>query len=496
MDKNGNYLNKDEEQNEDKKDKKKSVYYYLTIAFSIIIIILLFVVGYLCFIYKKETNKSKNLEKKFNQESNNTKDLEKEVNNVKKQNIELNNKLKNAMKINFELKKKNSNILYSIIPSFVKSYSQGVFDFNYNGLKRLSDNIIFNPEEKFDVLEIHNNQIYELMGNIDSSIKGSIAIFNSEANLKLKIDQLESESYKSVSMVGQQILGNININQKDIILDEGLLNKIQYIANDISLDKERKAEKLEEIFENYGYYIPLTYYLGGMFIIEVEDFSNNENKGIDTGDNFNSKNDKINRNAILQYYERDIGKTPLSRSNQFIFGGNSKAKTFDEWRFSVNKTNSNIIGIGNIIKITQLFDPTLRKELDEPLKLIKQKLIKRRIYYENYKTIIKKRNSEYKKDYEHNAEEIIFQKDEMGLIEVFEKSLIIEGDLKYNSYHVFIKSFEGIIVGWRVTNTKENNFEYSFKECPLFNQKLEIRFRKGFTEKTINIEIFYMKFPK
>ena len=85
-----------------------------------------------------------------------------------------------------------------------------------------------------------------------------------------------------------------------------------------------------------------------------------------------------------------------------IIGGNTNVKTIDEWRFSLNKSNSNIIGIDDVIDITKLFNETLNKKLKEPLQIFKKKLDNRRQYYENYETI---RKIKLKEKYQYNDEE-------------------------------------------------------------------------------------------
>ena len=152
-------------------------------------------------------------------------------------------------------------------------------------------------EEHLQVNIFQNDKLYQSIGNIEDSIVGNIALFRSKGNLKVKIEELQNEKYSSSSMVYKKILGSIRLNKKDISLNKELLNKIYDIVNN-NLTNESKAEKLEEIFQEYGYYIPLTFYLGGMLIMEMEDLksNNNKNKNIDGGINFNY-NDQIQLNA-------------------------------------------------------------------------------------------------------------------------------------------------------------------------------------------------------
>ena len=388
---------KSEEKNKEKKKISRLEIILISFLFICIIGIILLVVNYydLKKIIKAKTDENEGLSEKLKTETNKTQELEERLKTETDENEVLKKKL--------EKKNKKASKFYNVIPCFVRSYYQGFFDFCSNGLKKMSeDKYKYFQEEHLQVNIFQNDKLYQSIGNIEDSIVGNIALFRSKGNLKVKIEKLQNEKYSSSSMVYKKILGSIRLNKKDISLNKELLNKIYDIVNN-NLTNESKAEKLEEIFQEYGYYIPLTFYLGGMLIMEMEDLksNNNKNKNIDGGINFNY-NDQIQLNASSIFYDRNIGEKSISRLMNTIIGGNTNVKTIDEWRFSLNKSNSNIIGIDDVIDITKLFNETLNKKLKEPLQIFKKKLDNRRQYYENYETI---RKIKLKEKYQNNDEE-------------------------------------------------------------------------------------------
>jgi hypothetical protein len=396
-----------------------------------------------------------------------------------------------------KLKKKNkkSARFYKKIPSFIRSFSQYEPDLSSRGLKQISENKYNEKKENQRyAVDLRNDQIYESKKNSDNSIKSKIALFNSKIDFKLSIDELKNQKFSSKSLLIKNIISSINLDQKDIFLDKILSSKLNSIADDNSLTNELKTKMLEEIFKEFGYYIPLNFYLGGMIIIESEASESNEKRGNNINANINSNiNEVVTIDGKSSYSKKDIGKISLSSLKGSIIGGNAKEKTIEGWEVSINENNSAIIAVGNIIDITELFDPILTKKLNEPINMIKKKINNRREYYKIYEDIKK---IKFKSDYTHNDQEGRFHKDENGLIEMKKETIEVGSSNFIYSGPVDVE-FGNIIIGWRVKNAGGYECEYSFKENPLLNQKIEIEFKGNFwSSKKIIIEIFYMKFPE
>ena len=290
-----------------------------------------------------------------------------------------------------------------------------------------------------------------------------------------------SYDYQLYSFVLKKEKGCIEYKIEDIKLNDTFKNGIQVLYNDISLNDKQKAKKLDELFQNYGYFIPLKIYFGGLFTItknEIMKSANNQNllKIINDNEftelelNISTNYSKNNQDIL------DELNSIYSFSNKFLIGGDSTKNNFNDWILSINNLNAEIISYDNIIKVTSLLDNDIKLKLDGALKIIDEKYINRSKYYNTIKKIreIKNNDGEIKK----NGNE----KYEIGLDDSFNKLIYVKNYTINEEWEFVVKkkamniSSNDIIVGLKIIPNKQNNGEWILNKNPLLTNTMKIEF--------------------
>lgn len=96
-----------------------------------------------------------------------------------------------------------------------------------------------------------------------------ISIIHNDLNFLSQINNLKEETIDSIYFVGKYILASLSFDQDKIKINKNLEQKIKDIADDSSYDDEEKVEKLDNLFNNHGFFIPTKIEIGGQFIIDI-----------------------------------------------------------------------------------------------------------------------------------------------------------------------------------------------------------------------------------
>ena len=396
-------------------------------------------------------------------------------------------------------KKNNSNLerFYPIIPSFIRPNSNGFFETNRNGLEEIPINkIVYKKEESCFIQEIQSSQMSNIAGNSDSSISTNIAIIHSDANFKYQTDELINNSKKSSSFVVKYIYGYISINPEDIKLKDSFRKKIEDISYEKEYDDEQKAIELDKLFNSYGYYIPQKIYLGGSFIIEssyINTFEKN-NFTLDISGKINIIDKLKFNNTYKTSYDEMIHFLNQAQKTIMI-GGDKKADNFENWRFSINEDNMEVISYENMLEITNILDHKLKSKIKKPLSLVERKYYLRRKYYEIIEDLKKQVRNKKVKISKSYSEGICEKKNEL----IYSKKIKIKEKLKLKEKDFnFQKSYSDIIIGWSVNSVESFNGECIINECPILKKVIQFNFVRSFyiLGMGYDIELFFMKYPE
>ena len=391
----------------------------------------------------------------------------------------VNNKTKINSKLKGEIQK-----YFDILPSFIKYDSKGNIKLDKSGFKNLSDKKKqYLPLEKIKINKIESNKIYTINGDNNETSYLDISLFHNDLNFKNKIKEMIETSYdhQLYTLVIKKEIGCLEYKIEDIKLDDTFKNEIQTLTNDISLNDTQKAKKLDELFQNHGYFIPLKIYFGGLFTIAIDDIMKSKNNKnllkLINSDEFTEL--ELNISANYSNNNQDILNelnSLYSFTNKYVVGGDSTKNNFNDWILSINNLNAEIISYDNIIKVTSLLDNDIKLKLDGALKIIDEKYSNRSKYYNTIKKIreIKNNDGEIKK----NGNE----KYEMGLDDSFNKLIYVKNYTINEEWEFVVKkkamniSSNDIIVGFKIIPNKQNNGEWILNKNPLLTNTMKIEF--------------------
>ena len=98
----------------------------------------------------------------------------------------------------------------------------------------------------------------------DTNVSAGLSLFFNDLNFNLKKANSRTYENNSSSFIVKRILYSITIKEEDISFRPLFLNKFEKIANSPYSD-ETKAEQLDELFKDIGFFIPLKAYIGGSY---------------------------------------------------------------------------------------------------------------------------------------------------------------------------------------------------------------------------------------
>ena len=335
----------------------------------------------------------------------------------------------------------------------------------------------------------------KVSGKLDTSLSADISIFHNDVSFKNYFEYIKEGEINSNSsfLIAKYDLGSLGINNDDVLLNAQMKNKINYIAEDNSLNDTEKAEELDKIFKSYGFFIPLKINLGGQFIVDSKD--------IESASSSKVLNDLIlaikieTSNSSISGNKINIMKNMFNFKKTSIVGGNVFKDNFDDWLSTLTLENCEITGYSNIIPITDLLDIELERKILKPLKEIEKKYKNRKSYIEIYKNI--KNNfigKTWVKERKGTDADGLAQEDDL----IYLKKFKIEKE--WSTFYVekdFKGPFEDIIVGWRIDSQKDHNGEWRLEENPLLKNQMNAHFSSSWLRGiTYEISIYFMDYPE
>ena len=387
---------------------------------------------------------------------------------------------------------------FALIPFFIKGDCKGECELNRGGLTLNEENpILFLREYSSIVENIKSYQMNKISGKFDTSLSTYITVLYDESNFKLHIENLKKRVYdiNSVLLIGKYNLGSLSIKIEDVSISEQLNKKINDIADNSYLSDSWKAKELEKIFESYGYFIPLTIHIGGQFIVDAKEIKRRKDEKflLDLIAKINQINTKTGTGNTLSH--NDIMEEMYSFNKAIITGGDITKTNFNDWISSLTLENCDITAYSNIIPVIDLLDNGLKNKMLRPLKLLETKYNKRKRYIEIIEDLKKRMSSGWKKENIKGSDGDGIVKEEGDLIYLkkyrIQKQwtvLTVESD--------FRMAFTDIIVGWKITQKKEHNGEWTLKQNPLLNYRMDAHFKSELTRGIYyEISIYLMKYP-
>lgn len=391
---------------------------------------------------------------------------------------------------------------YQNFPFCLKINENGIIDFDNNSLDNAPlDKLMFEKDYdyEFSKVEIDKESKITNSENFDLALSCNFKfLFYCDAKYKNKIDEVKKGSTKNSLLMVKKRLSTLSVKRKNIQLNDNFKKKIEDIANEESYSDEKKALKLDKLFTEYGYFIPLKITVGGYFYKEVNQIENekllNNLNNLESNFKFNKS---INLNSSVEYnkLQEEILKNLFSEEKIRIFGGDTSKKSFSEWEESLNYENSKIIEYSNFIQINSLIEDFLDKDikikLDNALNLIDKKYEERKKYYEHIKEA---KESIISDDIKGSGSQRNGICNEDNLIYSYKKQIRKKGQ------EIINEIFSDIIVGWRIISNINDgsNGDYSFKN-PILNNSINFEFNSkkgkifGKKAQSYDLIIFFMK---
>jgi len=241
-------------------------------------------------------------------------------------------------------------------------------------------------EDCFEIVkrkDIINTQMIDF-----SNYQFDISVIHNSSNFLKNANSIQEKRNKTKNIImGKYKLYSFNINEEDLSFKKNFIDKFNIIANDSSSDKI-KAKEIDEIFEIYGYYIPLKIYIGGLF-------SNDYNKESIRGlrDSLFHLNKKMEYKEEIQFKsdvdfssDNEITKIFINENTKII-GGDRTKKDLEKWTKSVEISNSNVIEYTNMIEAKNILPNDLKQKLKIPLRLVEEKYLSRKKYIQIIKSL-------------------------------------------------------------------------------------------------------------
>ena len=121
---------------------------------------------------------------------------------------------------------------YNKIPASIKCDSNGNFNLDKDGFKKISNEKKDDVENYMIIFKTLSNQIIKMNGNI--ALSTDINIYFNDFNFKYEINKIISSTYESqsFSFVSKIVIGSISISSNDIELTQNFNARFNTIANE------------------------------------------------------------------------------------------------------------------------------------------------------------------------------------------------------------------------------------------------------------------------
>ena len=406
---------------------------------------------------------------------------------------------KNNNEIKNDLKEHNNDFqpeLYKFIKSFPCALKLGAnnniesYNSCLNPIRK--ERIEFQEENKLSSMKNDHKDNFALVNDTNASV--GLSLYFNDLNFNLQKANSRINERNSSSFIVKRKLYSITIKEEDISFRPLFLNKFENIANSYSSDVE-KAEQLDELFKDIGFFIPLKAYIGGSYNLG----NLSERERIELKRNIEAK---FNRQNIVkingEFNKRDgyENKQDLLKNSEVFIGG-EKCNNFEDWFSSLNLKNSDIIEYTEFRKIYDFLSDDLAIKLKKPIELIKQKYKMRENYFEILKELENNKDDHYYNERSDNLKIGICEQKYPNIycntISIYENPGFIPKKKK-----TIDQTFEDIIVGIEIKDNlfSGNNGNFSFKN-PILKKELNIDFiSKIYRYMGFIINIYLMKPPK
>ena len=324
----------------------------------------------------------------------------------------------------------------------------------------------------------------------------------SEFLFQTEISKISEESISSTYKITKYKLLSISINNKEhLSFNDNIIKEFNEISNSYDSDEE-KAKKIENVFRETGFRIPLKFYLGGCYIYKDEKSEFNERKKgknkfeFKVGDKqMTKKESEINKK------EYDF-KNKNSFINIKIIGGDSLIYDKEQWIKTINLENPNVIDYSNIINTEKILSLELRNKLRKPLQMVAEKYELRHSYLQKV-GFLKEKKINLLNTSDSNNLEIGETKENKNNPHIYLKPIHVRVDVSFFEMwqtYFLNEKFDDIIVGLKIIgNRKDNDYngEWRFINNPILSKELKIKFESQFM-RVINymIEVYLMETPK
>jgi hypothetical protein len=362
---------------------------------------------------------------------------------------------------------------------------------SYNScLNEISKNKIeFNEENKFTSCQNDKKDNYAMVDDNEASL--GISFFHNDANFKLKNSFLNKYERNSSSFIVKRKLYSITIKEEDVTFRPLFIKKFEQIAN-IPASDEEKAKKLDELFKDIGFYVPLKAYIGGLYnlgnLSEKEKMEFNYN--IESG--LNIKADFI----LNQKFNKKFGQeksNDFSQSSKLFIGG-ELSNSFEDWINSLNMKNSAIIEYTEFRKIYDFLDEKLTFKLYKPIELMKEKYKRREEYFQIIQELEKNKGNSYYSDRSDTLRLGIYEKKNKNIYCYDKISFWQDHGIIFKKKKNIYQSFDDIIVGIEIISRTDGKYTL----CnPILKKSTDIDFvSKRWEDMAFDIKVYLMKFPE
>ena len=385
----------------------------------------------------------------------------------------------------------------TILPCFLKADSNGNLIANKSGFQSIPlDKFHFTKEEdsKFETFETELTSSTISLISIDAFT--DISVFHCDSTFTKKAKNKNNYYKTRKFLVGKFILYSINIDPDDIHFTDFIINEIKNVSNTVKNDYQNGKE-LDNIFKEYGFYIPLTVYIGGIFSTNDQDTIFIKNG-----------NNKTDFNLAFDLIQKLVGKGNYQSSDEThinelfkthclnIKGGDIHSTNYKDWKASINISNSTVIGYDNLKNIKYFIPHELSSKLYKSLQWIEEKYEKRKNYCDVIDEL--KSNNDFIKTGKTSISRGICQVKENPHIylETFEA----KGDGLFfrKRTDAVTRSFADIIVGYHINSCWNDgtNGEWTISQNPLLQKSCDIKFTSQiFRGQRFDVKIYLMKYP-
>jgi hypothetical protein len=235
--------------------------------------------------------------------------------------------LKGEFKNNNEIKNdliKDNNDIQPELSKFIKSFpcvlklgiNNNIESYNscLNSIPK--ERIEFQEENKLSSMKNENKDNFAIVD--DTNVSAGLSLYFNDLNFNFKKTNSRINERNSNSFIVKRKLYSITIKEEDISFRPLFLNKFENIANSPYSD-ETKADQLDELFKEIGFFIPLKAYVGGLYNL---------------GNLSEKERIELKRNIEAKYNEQKIFKINIGFNKRDEFEKKRYNKTFRSihWR--------------------------------------------------------------------------------------------------------------------------------------------------------------------